>query len=94
MPISGTVTVSGIVAPTATSDTYPVTDPKYGLGGLRKITGTAGDTLSDIPSARREEGMIVYDSNTSKYYKLVGGITDSNWVEFFLFSDIDGGTYT
>lgn len=94
MPISGTVTVSGIVAPTSTSDTYPVTDPKYGLGGLRTITGGAGDALTDIPSARRVEGMMVYVSNTSKYYKLVGGILDANWTEFVLLPvDAYGNVY-
>ena len=93
MPISGTVTVSGIVAPTSTGDTYPVTDPKYGLGGIRTISGGSGDGLTDIPSARREEGMIVYITGTSNYYKLIGGTADINWTEFFLLSDIDGGTY-
>ena len=94
MPISGTVTVSGIVAPTSTSDTYPVTDPKYGLGGLRSITGGVGDALTDISSARREEGMMVYVSNTSKYYKLVGGIADVNWTEFVLLPvDAHGNVY-
>jgi hypothetical protein len=38
--------------------------------------------------------MIVYVTGTSNYYKLVGGIADVNWTEFFLLSDIDGGTYT
>lgn len=94
MPISGTVTVSGIVAPTSTSDTYPVTDPTYGLGGLRTITGGAGDALSNIPSARRVEGMMVYVSNTSKYYKLVGGTADVNWTEFVLLPvDAYGNVY-
>jgi hypothetical protein len=94
MPISGTVTVSGIVAPTSTGDTYPVTDPKYGLGGLRSITGGAGDALTDIPAARREEGMLVYVQSTSKYYKLVGGTADINWTEFVLLPvDVHGNVY-
>ena len=92
MPISGVVTVSGIVGPTSESDTYAVTDPKYGKGGLRTVANlTARDAIS---TARREEGMLVFVSDTDRYYKLVGGTSNSNWQEFALLpTDSNGNIY-
>lgn len=37
MAIPGTVTVTSIIAPTSTGDTYPVIDPRYGIDGLRNV---------------------------------------------------------
>lgn len=93
MPIPGTVAFSGIVAPSSTADTYPVTDPKYGLGGLRSITGAVGDQLTNIPLDRRQVGMAVYVNSASKYYVLIGGTADINWVEFDGLLLLDGGEY-
>lgn len=78
MAIPNTVQVGGIIAPGAVVDTYPVTDPKYGLGGLRTVNAY-GD-LASIPSQRLQEGMVVYVSGgaTPAYYSYV----NSNWVLF------------
>jgi hypothetical protein len=80
MPIAGTVPLSGPIAPSSTSDTYFVTDPQYGLGGLRTVTDITA--RNDIPSARRQQGMIVYVIATEKYYSLVGGTGNQDWIEF------------
>lgn len=91
MAISGTVTVGAAIAPTSTGDTYPVTNPIYGLGSLRTV-----EKLSDrnaIPAARRELGMIVYVTEEDKYYKLavmVAGTEDGKWTELvFLPATVD-----
>jgi hypothetical protein len=84
MAIDNTVTVLSPIAPTSESDTYPVTNPKYGLGGLRTILGTGSDILDNIPTARREQGMLVYNINTGYYHTLVGGIDNGNWRQVFV----------
>lgn len=80
MPITGTVPITGIVAPTSELATYPVTDPQYGLGGLRSVGTTA--QRDDIAQERREEGMMVYVQDADSYYALVGGTSNSDWVLF------------
>lgn len=82
MPITGSVTVSGVIAPTSELDIYPVTNPRYGLGGLRTV-GTTADRNA-ITMRRREVGMVVYVSSENKYYHLIGGTADANWQEFVL----------
>jgi len=78
MAIPNTVQVGGIIAPGAVVDTYPVTDPRYGLGGLRTVDSYSD--LSSIPNQRIQEGMVVYVSGgpTPAYYSYV----NSNWVLF------------
>lgn len=91
MAIPGTVTVGAAIAPTSTGDTYPVTNPLYGLGSLRTVE-KLGDR-DGIPSARRELGMIVYVSEEEKYYKLetLSAISeDKKWKELvFLPATVD-----
>lgn len=80
MPITGTVPLTGKIAPTSDLDTYPVTDPQYGLGGLRSVaTTTARDGIS---YERREQGMMVYVLDDQNFYALVGGTSNSDWVLF------------
>lgn len=77
MPIPGTVPVTGPVAPTSTSDTYPAHDEQYGLGGFRSV-----DTTTDrdaIPSGRRNSGMRVYVRNTGITYVLGPALTNGSW---------------
>jgi hypothetical protein len=94
MPIPGTVPVTGIIAPTSTADTYPVTDPQYGLGGLRTVP-----TINDrdaLPTDRRQVGMLVYVTETAKHYILLNGIANTDWTELqSIVSDslIDGGNF-
>jgi hypothetical protein len=82
MPITGTVPLTGVLAPTSELATYPVTDPRWGKGGLRTV-GTTADRDS-IPQLRREEGMIVYVSGLSGglYYTLKGGTGNEHWEIF------------
>lgn len=75
--ISGSVRFAGFIAPTDSTDTYPVTDPKWGLGGLRTV---ADATERDaITSQRREIGMLVYVTDEQQYYMLGSGLTNSDW---------------
>jgi hypothetical protein len=91
MAIPFTVTVGAAIAPTAETDSYPVTNPKYGLGALRTVE--ALKDRNDITEARREVGMIVYVSDEDKYYKLASLSAPSEnekWVELvFLPATLD-----
>jgi hypothetical protein len=78
--IAGSVRVGGFIAPTDSEDTYPVTNPTYGLGGLRTVNNLTA--RNSIPSARREEGMMVYVIADQQYYQLLGGTTDAYWSVF------------
>lgn len=94
MPIPGTVPVTGIIAPTSTADTYPVTDPQYGLGGLKTVPTVA--IRDQIPTERRERGMIVFVIEENKHYMLSDGIANTNWTELqniVSSSLIDGGNF-
>jgi hypothetical protein len=72
-PILGAVVVSGIIAPSDESDTYAVTDAKYGKDGLRNVENEAG--LLSIGPDRRRLGMVVgvgvgLNGNPGVYYYL------------------------
>lgn len=84
--ITGGVPFGGFVAPTDSTDSYPVTNPTYGLGGLRNV-GTTADRDA-IPQLRRELGMMVYVEGETKYYSLSGGTGNEYWTEFK--SGVDG----
>jgi hypothetical protein len=78
------IPISGVLGPIYLTDTYPVTDPIYGIDGLRNV-----DTLSemyDIPIERRRSGMLVGVSGGSTYYKLKPSPwtlgSASNWEAF------------
>lgn len=76
--IPGGVRVGGFIAPNDSADTFPVTNPIYGLGGLRTV-----DTLTDrdaIATQRREEGMLVYVKEDGQYYQMLSGLTNGEWV--------------
>lgn len=79
--IPGTV-VGGAIVPSDTADTYPVTDPQWGLGGLRTVQST---TLRNaIPVQRLQKGMEVHVIDTGITYRLkdswTGGLTiDADW---------------
>lgn len=55
-PIKG-INVPGTLVPFTDQDTYPVTDPVYGIGGWREVADTA--TRDAIPAARLRVGMVV-----------------------------------
>lgn len=76
--IPGGVRLTGYIVPNDSADTFPVTNPIYGLGGLRTV-----DTLTDrdsITSQRREEGMLVYVKEDGQYYQMLSGLTNGDWV--------------
>ena len=99
MAIPGTVTVTGVIAPTVTGDTYPVTDAIYGLDGLRNVTSIA--LRNQIPNQRRRAGMVVgVDStgttDTTTYWMLLPEPwtgTDSDWAPFPCGINTGLGTY-
>jgi len=74
--IPGTVTLSGIIAPSDDQDTYAVTEDTYNKGGHRTV-----ETIADrnaIPDDRRKEGMLVFVRGDSVTYQLISG----NWEIF------------
>ena len=75
--ITGGIPFIGFLSPTDEGDQYPVTKPKYGLGGLRTV-GSQSDLYS-IPVPRREEGMIAFVVDQENYWSLIGGTADENW---------------
>lgn len=78
--ITGGVAFTGFVAPTDSEDTYAVTNPLYGLGGLRTVADTTErDAITDD---RREQGMLVFSLADQKHYQLEGATANANWVEF------------
>jgi hypothetical protein len=87
MAIPGTVTVTAIIAPTSTGDTYPVTDSIYAIDGLRNVnTNTDRNSISND---RRRQGMLVGVNSTGTtktiYWSLLPSPwngTDSDWVLF------------
>ena len=72
---SGGIGLLGYVSPMDTRDSYAVTDPVYGIDGLRNV-GTVNE-LNTIPFERRRAGMIVGVGGGENYYKLKN---ISNWV--------------
>jgi hypothetical protein len=83
MPIPGTVQVTGSIAPTNVSDTYPSHDAIYGKGGQRSVADFA--TRNAISTARRVEGMLVYTESDGKTWVLLPAPwtnTDTDWAEF------------
>lgn len=80
MALTGYISVGLPIGPNVDNDPYFVTNPRYGLGGLRSVGNTADRDA--IISQRREEGMMVYVQGENKYYYLSGGTGNSYWVEF------------
>ena len=85
--IPGSVRVAGFIAPSDTEDLYPTHDSQYGKGGYREVADL--EDRDAIPNERRKEGMAVWVISESKEYRLVGGITNSNWV-----ANTGGSSYT
>jgi hypothetical protein len=77
--ITGTVRLTAQISPMDDQDDYGLTNPKYGLGGLRSVGSTAN--RNSITSKRREVGMMVYVDNEDKFYYLQGGTANANWKE-------------
>jgi hypothetical protein len=80
MAITGYISVGLPIGPGSVNDPYFVTDPRFGLGGLRTVSDVTERNL--IISQRREVGMMVYVQGDDKYYYLSGGTGNSYWIEF------------
>ena len=90
MAITGYISVGLPFGTNSENDPYFVTDPRYGLGGLRSVSGISD--RNDIPLARRQVGMLVYVANENEYYTLVSGISNSDWIVFETGTGGSGGS--
>lgn len=78
---TGSIPVTGFIAPADLQDKYPVIDPIFGIDGLRNLNSIA--ERNAIPNERRRTGMVVGVSGA--YYRLLpspwlGDSTD--WTDF------------
>lgn len=76
--IPGGVKITGFISPTDSDDTYPVTDPVYGIGGYREVADHAARDA--ITTERRRAGMLVHTADDEKVWKLAADLT--TWTEF------------
>lgn len=86
--ITGTIVVGSTLSPTDTLDTYPVTDPIYGVDGLRSVASIV--ERDAISTQRRRVGMLVYTRSEGLYWKLVAVNTPQqpgDWEELKFYSD-------
>lgn len=80
MPSNGIqVAITGEITPTSISDTYPVLNPYWGLGGLRNVIDLV--ERDAITVSRREAGMLVFVASNGRYYKLEAGLTNLDWTD-------------
>jgi hypothetical protein len=75
--IPGSVRVTGFIAPTDDTDTYPSHEDIWGKGGYREVADAAGRLA--ITAGRRSIGMLVKQLDTGVFWTLNGGIADINW---------------
>ena len=66
--LMGGVGIMGVLTPMDSRDDYAVTDPTYGVDGLRNVP-TVND-LHSVSVTRRRSGMIVGVNGGEHYYKL------------------------
>lgn len=90
--IPGSVRVTGFIGPTDSTDTYAVTDAKYGRDGLRNVADNT--ERNAITADRRRQGMVVGTDSDGKYWYLKPSpwnFDDTDW-ELFL-DPIAGSAY-
>jgi hypothetical protein len=85
---SSYVKLTGTVGPDTYEQTFALTDPQFGLGGLRTVGTTA--EMEAIYAERRQVGMIVYVSGLTAYYALIGTTANSGWTTGFTFGFVGG----
>jgi len=76
MPIPGTVQITGKIAPTALTDTYPTHDANFGKGGIHHVASIA--ERDAIPAQRLTDGMLCTVAADGNTYQLLVGV----WVIF------------
>lgn len=87
--IPGSVPLTGFVAPTDSTDTYPVIDPIWGIDGLRSVaTAVARDAIT---AARRRDGMVVFTQDTGEYWTLLPSPWSFSPTDWVLFTGGGGG---
>lgn len=73
------VRIGDNIAPTSDLDSYATHFEEYGQGSFRTVADlTERDAIS---VQRRKIGMLVRVLSESKFYALIGGITNAHWVE-------------
>lgn len=80
---TGSIPITGFIAPTDNQDTYPVIDPIFGIDGLRNVPTEAD--MYVIPAGRRRVGMVVGCVGSGNYYKLLSppwSYNSSDWANF------------
>jgi len=88
--IPGSVLVTGFVAPSDSTDTYPSHDALYGMDGYRSV---ANNTERDaIPAARRRFGMQVFTQDSLKVWRLESNLTTWTDVSSSVSWSLDGNT--
>ncbi len=75
--IPGSIPITGLLATTDSTDNYAITDPVYGIDGLRNVTDYT--ERDNIPLLRRREGMIVGTLNDSLYWRLMASTGSNTW---------------
>ena len=75
--IPNSVPLTGVIAPTDSADRFPVTDPIYGIDGLRCVPSSL--ERDAIPNERRRHGMLVFTQADGRYWTLQANGT---WLEF------------
>lgn len=83
MSIPGTVQLTGQVAPTALTDTYPTHADIYGLGGLRSVADVTARNA--VTTDRSSLGMIVVTQSDFKLWQLTTYPptgSNSDWTQF------------
>ncbi len=80
--IPGSVAVTGFIAPTDSTDTFPAIDPVWGIDGYRSVADHT--ERNAIPDERRRYGMLVFTQNDGKTWLLEIGPwagDDTDWTE-------------
>lgn len=85
--IPGTRINSSIV-PNDSGDIYSTHQAQYGKGGWRTVADTT--ERNAITTQRREEGMVVWVSDLSAAYQLIGGVDNANWTTLNLSPNLSG----
>lgn len=68
MPIPGTVQITGQLAPSATTDTFPTHAANYGKGGVHHVTSLV--ERDAISAERRQAGMLCTVTGDPNIYRL------------------------
>lgn len=74
----GGLVTTGYITTTSELDTYATHKDTLGKGGLHSVITI--DQRDRITFERRSEGMLVYVLENRTTYKLLGGITNANWI--------------